>query len=118
MDSGILRLSQIISYLRKEIYTDFALPQLHILLAVCLEEGITLPDLGKKLDMPHATVSRNVRTLSFYKERSGDKWVDKGYNLVEAKPDLYERRRLAVFLTPEGKKLCAVINEMMNGKES
>lgn len=93
--------TKLITFVRKKIHKDFAIPQLHLFLLICENEGITQPELAKHASMPQATLSRNVRALgkSYNKET---KQIE-GYGLVDVRPDLYERRRLACFLTEEGK---------------
>jgi DNA-binding MarR family transcriptional regulator len=79
---------------------------------ICAEDGITQTELSKKADMPQATVSRNIRVLSVTFDKEAKEL--KGYDLVEAKPDLYERRRLACFLTKKGLKLRDKMLQLMN----
>lgn len=95
------RLTKLITFVRDKISKDFAIPQLHLFLLICEKEGITQPELAKRASMPQATVSRNVRALA--KAYNKETEQIEGYDLVDVKPDLYERRRLACFLTEKGK---------------
>jgi len=114
MDATIERLSKCLSFVRNEINSDMALPQLAILLQVHMEEGITMVTLAKRLNMPQGSVSRNLKALGQWMEHGRDL---KGYNLIDLKPDLYDRKRLACFLSPHGKEVCAKLIEIMEGAE-
>lgn len=108
----INKIFDVIEYIRKNVYTDLALPQLTIYLLVCLKEGVTQTEISNELNMPQGSVSRNLKILSKYFEETEDgKKEIRGYDLVRLEPDLEERRRLAVFLTKRGK---AVKDEILN----
>jgi DNA-binding MarR family transcriptional regulator len=92
---------QFVEFLRKELKQDMPLSYVSLFLLVCLEEGITMPEIGERLDMSQASVSRGVKVLGRYRE-AGE---TQGFNIIFTTQDLEERRRFAVFLTPEGKKL-------------
>lgn len=92
---------EFVEFLRKELRTDTPLSHLSILLLVCREEGVTMPEISEKLNISQATVSRSLRLLGKYREKG--KML--GHDLVYTQQDLEERRRFAVFLTPKGKKL-------------
>ena len=100
---SIVKLEKMVALVRREVHKDFAMPQLHLFLLVCIDDGVTQPDLAKRAAMPQATVSRNMRILGRVYNKQNDQI--EGYDLVEAKPDLYERRRLACFLTIKGKRV-------------
>jgi DNA-binding MarR family transcriptional regulator len=97
------------------VHKDIAMPQLTILLLVAQEQGISQPDLAMIMGIPQATVSRNVLKLSekFVQNAKGD-WRQTGYDLVETRPDPYETRRHAVYLTKKGKQ---VINALKKSIE-
>lgn len=101
------KFEKMIGAVRELVSPDFAISQLHLFLAVCQEDGITQTELAKRLGMPQATVSRNIIALgTSYNKKTGQLG---GYGLVDSRPDLYERRRLACFLTEKGKKLSGVL---------
>jgi len=104
---NIVKMEKMVALVRRQVHKDFAMPQLHLFLLVCIDDGVTQPDLAKRAAMPQATVSRNMRILG----RSYNKQNDQieGYDLVEAKPDLYERKRLACFLTTKGKRVRSLL---------
>lgn len=108
------QLREIIEFIRKTIHRDFAMPQLSILLLVAENEGISQPDISKRLDMPQASVSRNVTKLckKLVTQRTGT--VNRGYELCEISPDPAEPRRLNVFLTNKGKKFIEELRTMLN----
>jgi DNA-binding MarR family transcriptional regulator len=99
------KLEEALSYIRSEVGSDFACSQFHILVVVASRAGITQHELGLKLNMLHGTVSRNIRALGKYLEDYQGTKVVKGYDLVRMEPDLYERRRMACYLTTKGEKV-------------
>jgi len=101
-----------IAFLRKEVSSELPTQQLAILLEVIAEEGITMPALQKKLYMSSASVSKNIRMLSRFKD--GDEI--KGYDLLRTEPDLDERRRMAVFPTETGKRIVSEFLDICLGK--
>jgi DNA-binding MarR family transcriptional regulator len=101
--TGVNAFEKMISLVRGKIHKDFALSQLHLFLLICINDGITQTNLAKRATMPQATVSRNIRILGqAYDKKSGK---IEGYDLVEVKPDLHERRKLACFLTAKGRDM-------------
>jgi DNA-binding MarR family transcriptional regulator len=71
-----------------------------------MNEGVTIYEISKKLLMSSGAASRNTKMLSEYMEsKPGKSDVKKGYNLIQTRPDLHERRRLALFLTSKGKRV-------------
>lgn len=106
------KFEKMIGAVRELVSPDFAISQLHLFLAVCQEDGITQTELAKRLGMPQATVSRNIIALgTSYNKKTGQLG---GYGLVDSRPDLYERRRFACFLTETGEKFRKVLaNAMM-----
>ena len=64
------------------------------------------------MNIHSGTVSRNLKTLSVYIEAG----VRKGFDLVEMRPDLVERRKLVVFLTPKGESVIGNLKELLNGR--
>ena len=95
----------VINFIRREIYLDFPLPQLEVLLLVIENEGISQTDISKKLNMSQASVSRNVAKLSSKVIKNEDGSYRKvGYGLLENRPDAIESRSYNVFLTDKGKQ--------------
>lgn len=105
------KLLRVIAVFQRETIVDFGVPQLAIFLQLCIKPGLTMPEIEEILNIPQTGVSRNIKKLSKYTE-AGYKGV-KGYDLVYTRPDLYERRRLAVFLTDKGERLKKEILEIM-----
>ena len=95
----------VINYIRREIYPDFALSQLETLLLVIQNEGITHSELSEKVNVPQATISRNVARLSSKVVKRSDGSYEKiGFGLLENRPDEVESRKYNVFLTEKGKE--------------
>lgn len=93
------------------------LSHLRVFMAVAKQEGITMPELLKSLEMSQASVSRIVKDLSSYRTAdsgSSDSSHTKGHNILLVSPDAYHRKRLAVFLTEKGKKLKEEIEEALS----
>ena len=111
MDKRLNRLGAIISCVRKNINSDMPMQQLALLLLVAQagDEGITMPEAAVKLSMGQTSVSKNAKMLSQFGEQVGAKVIIKGYDLIETRPDLKERRRLCMRLTPKGKEVVEII---------
>lgn len=116
MAEELERFSKALFYVRDNINSDMALPQLLILLQVWQEEGITMVTLAKRLKMPQGTISRNLRMLGQFMTQGQPREL-KGYSLVGLKPDLYDRKRLACFLTDHGKEVCSDMIEILGSVE-
>lgn len=104
MDRKIIELRRIFSVVRDLIDPELPLQQLALLLLVAEagDEGITMPEACEKLGMGQTSVSKNAKMLSRYAEKHGEHMEIKGYALIEARPDLWERRRLRMTITPKG----------------
>lgn len=61
-----------------------------------------MPEACETLGMSQTSVSKNAKMLSRYAEKRGEHMELKGYALIEARPDLWERRRLRMTITPKG----------------
>lgn len=88
------------TFIRDRLNPEMPVQQLALLMEVICEDGITMPELSKRLKMSPASVSKNVRMLS----RFIDKGELKGYDLLRAEPHLEERRKFAVYPTNNGIK--------------
>lgn len=89
-----------VEYIRRTLHPEFPVQQFAILVEVATEPGITMPELSKRLKMSSASISKNIRSLSRFKE---EKEI-KGYDLVFTTPSLDDRRRFSVYLTRTGEK--------------
>ncbi len=103
-----------LKYLRKQISVDIPIQQIIILLEVAENPGITQTELGERLSMSPSSISRSVRMLGNYLERSSDEM--KGYGLVETRPDLRERHRQSCFVTERGRTVVDEFAEILIGK--
>lgn len=63
--------------------------------------------------MPQGTVSKNIKLLALRMVRQGDTHVKKGLELVNVRPDLYDPKRHAVFLTEKGRALVKELNSIL-----
>jgi DNA-binding MarR family transcriptional regulator len=115
--NGINRFDRGISYIREQLNGDFALPQLAIFLLVARNEDITMVEIGERLNMPQGTVSRNVKALSKYHTREGNKVNTHGYDLLKVEPDLFDRRKFAVTLTTKGKEIKNILDDLLSTDE-
>jgi DNA-binding MarR family transcriptional regulator len=104
MDMKIYRLDRIVSVVRSLIDPELPIQQLALLLLIAEagDEGITMPEACRKLGMGKPSVSKNAKVLSRYAEKRGGHMEIKGYALIESRPDLWERRRLRMTITPKG----------------
>ena len=107
MDHRLIRLGAIISSVRRYITSDMPMQQLALLLLVAQagEEGVTMPEAAVKLNMGQTSVSKNAKMLGQFGEHVGAELRIKGHDLIETRPDLTERRRLCMRLTPKGKEV-------------
>jgi len=104
VDHRLIRLGILVSSVRKNISKEIPLQQLALLLLVAQagDERITVSDASRMLDMGQTSVSKNAKMLSRYAEKRGGQMEIKGYALIDARPDLWERRRLRMTITPKG----------------
>lgn len=105
----INRLIGVVEILRKSIRKDMPSQQIALLLTVAENPGVSMPDLCEMLDMPQGTLSRNVKALSSYVDRSGRIAEVRGQGLLFTEQCRANRHALAVFLTEKG---LALIDEL------
>jgi len=93
----------------KTVHADFPPNGLAIFLSLINKEGVSCTELVEDLDMPKATVSRNLRMLGpmLSPHKEGMKLV----NLIHD-PDDYRVRR--AYLSKEGKKFAQKIQEALS----
>lgn len=117
----ISQLIKVMETLRRRVHSDMPTQQVHILLTVADQPGITMPEIAKKLDMNQGTVSRNVKVMGIYAEKpagakakgkKGDAEI-RGYDLLRTQPDLYNRKSLAVFLTKKGEQVVKSLTKVV-----
>jgi DNA-binding MarR family transcriptional regulator len=88
--------------------------QLAMLLEVSLNEGVSMPDLGRGLKMGQGSVSKNVKLMSKFMD--GDEL--KGLGLLYTEQDLHERRRFVVHTTPKGQEFLRRLSSLLDFGES
>jgi DNA-binding MarR family transcriptional regulator len=80
----------------------------NIFLTVCINPNVTMKDLGERLGLSQATMSRNIAALGKVHRLNRP-----GYDLCVAEEDPVERRRKVVNLTPKGKRVRDALVEIM-----
>lgn len=114
-DGTVAKIIKSIEYVRKHINPDFAITQFYLLMLVARNEGTAQRVLAERAKLPHGTVSRNLKQLGTYKVKTKDGKVEtKGYNLIELRPDVFDRRITEVYLTQKGKKIVQGIVNAVN----
>lgn len=118
IDSGVIavRLARAVKYIRENIYRELPMQTFHVFLEIAAEEGIDTRTLASRTDIQSGPLSRNTGILSSYIEVKNGEKKKRGYELIEARPDLYNRKSLSYYLTPKGKQLLFIINEYVSGE--
>lgn len=94
--------SHILQKVRENINWDLPVQQWQVLCEVAANPGINSSELKNRLNMTGGSLSRNIKMLSrFYDQKTAKQ---KGYDLIEAQIDPYERRSRIYFLTTKGQK--------------
>lgn len=117
MDIRIKFAVRTVSVIREEIDPELPMQQLALFFAVAEagDEGITMGEVMDKLKMGQTSVSKNAKQLSRYTKRDETgNLVVRGYDLIEVRPDLLERRRFRMTLTPRGRQVCVKIISLCN----
>jgi DNA-binding MarR family transcriptional regulator len=109
MAHSISTLFNSIQYVRDTLKDDIPIQQLALFLLIGMEEGSPTPVLMKKLKMTQGAISRNIKALSQFMDDD----TLRGLDLIYCKPDVTERRRLSVFLTPKGKDVFFKLDDLM-----
>lgn len=106
----IYRLMAVIEIARAD---DPVMPiqMLQTFLAIAVQPGISMQQLGEILKTSQASCSRNVAALGKW-----HKFGEPGHDLVEAVEDPVERRRKIMFLTPKGRARAQEILSAMTGQ--
>jgi DNA-binding MarR family transcriptional regulator len=116
---SIERLERLVRHLREKVNEEFPLQHLAILIKVAQQEGITQHQMVTELNSYSGSMSRNIKLLSQWADRDDKGTLHiKGYNLLECRPDLEERKRMAVYLSPKGKQLMGELDSIMKGEDA
>jgi DNA-binding MarR family transcriptional regulator len=88
--------------------------QVEVLLLVMENEGITQPELSKRLNTTQATITRTIQKLahSVYQNPNTNRQEQFGLGLLEASEWAEDSRIRAVFLTEKGKRLRDKIKQL------
>ncbi|RME39344.1 MAG: MarR family transcriptional regulator [Deltaproteobacteria bacterium] len=115
--SDVARMFAALELVRRRLNKAIPTQQLSLLLAVAENPGITMPELCRLLDMPQGTVSRNVKMLSHYIDRSAQGVLrPRGYGLLRTQPDRHNPLALAVYLTGKGEALVQEIERILSDR--
>jgi len=113
----LARMTAAMELLRKRINKGMPGQQMCLLLTVAVRPGVTMQELTQLLDMPQGSVSRNIKALSYYRERENGISQLKGRGLLYTAPVGDGSHSLAVHLTPLGEKVIGEIGQVLR-KES
>jgi DNA-binding MarR family transcriptional regulator len=103
----IYRLFDAMEMLRKHVKKDMPSQHISLLLKVSQHSGASMPELCDLLEMPQGTLSRNVKSLSSYVDRSGRIAQVRGLGLLYTEQDTNNRHARAVYLTEKGRSVVA-----------
>lgn len=115
MLEGIKKFQKVLDILKK-VYPELPLQQIDLFVKVALTEGITMQELATLTQMPQGNLSRNIKALSLYLKDDLENYPNRilaGHDLLQRRPDLYNSKRLAVFLSENGKKVIKQIEEAL-----
>ncbi|MCF6177803.1 MAG: MarR family winged helix-turn-helix transcriptional regulator [Geopsychrobacter sp.] len=107
--TGIDRLFIAVEMLRKQVKKDMPSQHISLLLTVSRHLGATMTELCTLLEMPQGTLSRNVKALSSYVDRSERLASVQGLGLLYTEPDKVNHYARRVYLTEAGR---AVVDEL------
>lgn len=91
--------------LRKQVKKDMPSQHISLLLKVSQNPGVTMPELCALLEMPQGTLSRNVKSLSSYVDRSERISQVKGLGLLYTEQGEINRHARVVYLTDKGRSV-------------
>lgn len=116
LNPTIGKIIESVDYVRKNINPDFAITQFYLLMLVAQNEGVTQRVLCEMADMPHGTVSRNLKQMGVYNVRTKEGEIEtKGYDLIELRYDMFDRRITEVHLTEKGKRVVQKLTDILEG---
>lgn len=94
--------SRVLNIVREEVNPDLPVQQWQVLCEIVNAPGIGSADLKNRLNMTGGSLTRNIKMLSqFYDRRTEE---TKGYDLIEAHIDTFERRARVYYLTSKGQQ--------------
>ncbi|HCO19335.1 MAG TPA: hypothetical protein DIT39_07020 [Tissierellales bacterium] len=105
--ADLLSLETLLNVIRKEVMQEIKLHTLQVFVAIAnAGEPIDSVKLMKRCSLDQRTLNRDVILLAVRVITDEDGTRKRtGFGLVEARPDMYETRRLAYSLTQKGKEL-------------
>jgi len=109
----LTRMTAAMELLRKRVNKGMPGQQMCLLLTVAVRPGVTMQELTRLLDMPQGSVSRNIKALSYYRERENGVSRLKGRGLLYTAPATDSSHALAVHLTPLGEKVIGEIGQVL-----
>lgn len=93
-------LFRVLEYFRTNVNKEIRVHQVSMFLMACIDDGITMTEIGDKLDAPQGNISRNANMLAYK------------YGLVSLIPDPQEPRRLGLYLTGRGREVKKIFEAM------
>jgi len=114
--ADLLRFETILTIVRKEVMQEIKLHTLQVFIAVAnAEEPIDSVKLMKRVGLDQRTLNRDTTVLALRMIKDADGTHKRvGFDLIEARPDMYETRRLAYSLTQKGKDLAEKLSKIQN----
>lgn len=110
----LTQMFQALQFVREEIYEEFTLRQLCLLLYVAQHEGETQMELAASLNISEGVISKNIKMMCISGKRDSEgKMVLKGHGLLDIRPDIWDRKRNACFLSAKGKTVIAGIEKIL-----
>lgn len=103
-----------ISIRGKDSHKELPIQMISTFLSVANNNGITMREAAKEMNVEQSTISRNVKELDVYLEddKDGNK-VKKGCGLLFRAPNEYNRREYSVYLTASGVQLAKAIESVL-----
>jgi DNA-binding MarR family transcriptional regulator len=98
-NSAIFNLIECIEEFRK-IDPEMPIQRIEVFLTVARSEGITYYEVSERVDLALSSVNRNIRDLGDMNRKG-----QRGYGLIETRPDPVQTKRKACWLTPKGRRV-------------
>jgi DNA-binding MarR family transcriptional regulator len=103
---------------RTTVLKDLRVHELYLILLAIENNGISLKEFRKLLQLPPGAVSRNVRKLGFHMiQRPDGRWKDTGLEMLEVYRDPKCRRYKKVKLTKRGKQFAEKLKQVLAADE-
>lgn len=108
VQNALSTLSELIELLRIEIDPEVPIQQVQVLLQVALMGKATQHEIGERVGLSKASMSRNIAALG-----PVNRFRQKGHGLLHTYEDPQYRRQKIIELTPAGKTLVKKIESLV-----